>query len=174
MKFSMGETIYWVESSCNYQKRVPCPMCFGKLFVTIILGDDSQTKVSCGMCERGYEGSTGTATVWEPNARVESGLISGVSTKDGIRYEVDRHTVEEAKAFKTLEAAEIERERQYSIEVERAKEWFKQSFVNCSKKQVWSAGYHRNSIASSERNIEWHKLRLGLIKTGSQPVKEKE
>lgn len=172
MKFNMGETIYWVESSCNYQKRVPCPMCFGKLFVTIILGDDSQTKVVCGMCERGWEGATGTATVWEPNARVESGVISGISTKYGIIYEVDSYTVEESKAFKTLEFAEMEKERRYEAEVDRSKHWFKDSFVNCSRKQVWSAGYHRNSIASLERNIEWHKLRLGLIKTGSEPVEK--
>jgi len=66
MKFSLGETIYWVESSCNYQKAVPCPMCFGKRLVTIILGDESQTKIACGFCERGHEGSTGIATVWEP------------------------------------------------------------------------------------------------------------
>ena len=163
MKFNLGDTIYWVESSCNYRKQVPCPMCFGKCFVTIVLGDGSQTQTSCGFCDHGYEGPRGTATVWEPHARVESGVITGVSTKNGPRYEVGSHTVEESAAFSTKETAELERERQYSLEVDRAKKWFEDSFVNCKKKQVWSAGYHKNCIASAERTISWHKLRLGMI-----------
>lgn len=139
-------------------------MCFGKCFVTIILGDGSQTQTSCGFCGQGYEGPSGTTTVWEPYARVEVGVISGLSTKNGPRYEVDYHTVEETAAFSTKEAAELERERRYSLEVDRAKKWFEDSFVHCKKSQVWSAGYHRKCIKSAEHTIRWHQYRLGLIK----------
>jgi hypothetical protein len=138
-------------------------MCFGKRFVTIILGDDSQTKVSCGFCERGCEGSTGTATVWEPSARIETGVISGKSTRYGIKYEVGYRTVSASNAFSNAELAESERVKQYALMVEVANKYFQDSFVNCKRKQVWSAGYHKNCIASSERAIKWHRLRLGMI-----------
>lgn len=167
MKFNLGDKIYWVYSSTNYGKPMPCPMCFGKRFVTLILGDESQTKSACGFCERGMEGSTGTATVWEPYAAVRSGVISGISTKDGIRYEVGYETIKEYEAFSTEADAQIECDKQYSLAKERAKEWFEKAFIDCKKKQIWSAGYHKNCIKSAERNIEWHQLRLGMIKTGA-------
>lgn len=163
MKFNLGDTIYWVESSCNFQKQVPCPMCFGKLFVTIILGDGSQTKIDCGFCEHGLERPSGVATTWEPDARVQSGIVTGISTRDGYRYEVGHRTIDDVDAFSSQVAAETERDLRYEIELERSKEWFKSSFINCKKKQIWSAGYHRGCIASAERTIEWHKLRLGMI-----------
>lgn len=164
MKYNIGDTVYWVESSCNFQKQVPCTMCFGKKVVTIILGDDSQTKIECGACERGMDRSTGFMTVWEPNARIESGKISGVSTKGQITYEIGYRNIYETSLFSKSEDAEAERKKQYEIEVERAKEWFKQSFHTCSKKQVWSARYHKDCIKRAERDIEWHQLRLGMIK----------
>ncbi len=139
-------------------------MCFGKRFVTIILGDESQTKIICGFCSHGLEEATGTATVWEPSARIGSGVISGVSIKDGIKYEVGWKTVSEHYVFSNESDAEVQREIQYNFEVERSKKWFENSFINCRTSQIWSAGYHKNCIASAEKTIQWHKLRLGMIK----------
>jgi hypothetical protein len=37
--FKIGDTV-WVPDCGNRQKQIPCPVCFGKLRVTIILGNE--------------------------------------------------------------------------------------------------------------------------------------
>lgn len=172
MKFNIGDKVFWVESSTHYGKQIPCPLCFGKRFVTIILGDDSQTKIQCGYCEKGCSGTTGFATVWEPMARVNSGTITGVSLRDGIRYEVGSKSLTESDLFAGEQDAESLRLAKFEEEKARAEEWFRESFIQAKKKQIWSAGYHRNNIKQLERSIEWHKLRLRMIKDPAPGGKE--
>lgn len=164
MKFNIGDDVFWVESHCHYQKTIPCPMCFGKKFVTVILGDDSKVQTACGFCEREMEGSTGYATIWEPTAIIKSGQITGVSTKDGIKYEVNYNSLSEDEILTSQDAANAEYLFKLEEVKKQAQKWFNDSFVNCTKKQVWSAGYHKRCIEQAERTIEWHKAKLGMIK----------
>lgn len=160
---NIGDTIYWIESSTHFGKSIPCPMCFGKGLVTIILGDDSQEKIECGMCSHGIERPSGQARTWEASAFIKSGKISGVSTRDGLKYEVGHTSVYAHDCFDS-EADAIPRRDAELVEVQKRREaWFRESFVNCKKKQVWSAGYHRGCIESAKRTIEWHEARLGMI-----------
>ncbi len=46
MKYKLGQQLWWVEAHTHFSKYIPCIMCYGKLFVTIILGDDSTTRVA--------------------------------------------------------------------------------------------------------------------------------
>jgi hypothetical protein len=163
MKYKLGDKIFWVTSDTRYAKKIPCPMCFGKLFVTIILGDDSQSKIECGFCQSGVDRPSGLATSWEPSATVHSGTITGVSSKDGVRYEVGNASLWEHECFQDEKEATLFRDVKFDEAKELAEKWFKESFVHAKKKQIWSAGYHRQSIASAERTISWHKLRLGMI-----------
>lgn len=120
-------------------------------------------KVACGFCERGIEGSTGYETSWEPNAVVKSGEVTGVSCRDSVKYEVGYKSIYEHEVY-TESEAELVREAKFQEVKEQAEKWFKESFITCTKKQIWSAGYHRNCIKRDERSIEWHRLRLGMIK----------
>lgn len=164
MKYNLGDTIYWIEASTHCQKQVPCPMCFGKLLVTIILGDDSQTKIECGFCQRGTDRPSGFATTWEPSSVLKSGVITGVSTKDGIRYESGYKSLFEHEIYDDEKIAELVRVVKLEEVEAQAKHWFQEQFGDAKKKQIWSAGYHRECIKREERTIEWHKLRLGMIK----------
>lgn len=164
MKYSVGDEVYWVESSSNYQKSVPCPMCFGQRFVTIILGNDESEKIECGYCQKGYDRASGIATVWQPDAVVHKGTISGVTTRNGIKYEIGYKSIDEHELFNKKDDAEIEREKRYRAEVERSEKWFLDNFIQAKKKQIWSVGYHRRSIKDAEKTIAWHKSRLGMIK----------
>lgn len=165
---SIGETIYWVESHTHYGKSVPCPMCFGKRLVTIILGDESQTKIECGFCSHGLEIATGQAKTWEPVSIILSGAITGISTRDGGKYEVGYKTIPFSEVFDSEAEAIPSRDEKLEEVKSRRDAWFKENFINCSKKQIWSAGYHRDCIKSAERSIEWHKARLGMINERSQ------
>ena len=164
MKYSVGDEVYWVESSSNYSKSVPCPMCFGKRFVTIILGNEESERIECGYCQKGYDRASGIATVWKPDAVVHKKEISGVSTKNGIRYELGYRSIEEHEIFTNEDDANIEREKRYKLEVERSDRWFKDNFVNAKKNQVWSTGYHRRCIKDAKKTISWHEARLCMIK----------
>lgn len=161
---NIGDIVYWVEASCNYQKQIPCPMCFGKKIVTIILGNDSQEQIECGFCIKGFERPSGYATTWEANAVIHSGTITGISTKDGCRYEVGYHNIFQHETYDTLEQAELVRQVKLDEVIEQAKQWHLDNFKRAKQKQIWSAGYHRNQIKDAERTIEWHRDRLGMIK----------
>lgn len=164
MKYNIGDKVYWVYSESRYSKKIPCPMCFGNRMVTIILGDDSQIKSECGYCGRGDNGPSGTATTWEPIAIVKSGVITGVTTRSGIRYEVGFESLEEHELFSSeLEAKKV-REVKYKKEVERSERWFRDNFKRAKESQIWSTGYHRNCIKDNKKSIEWHQLRLAMIK----------
>lgn len=163
MRFKLGDTVFYVESSTRHQKRIPCPMCFGKKYVQIILGDDSKESIECGYCAHGFERPSGTAITWEPEAVVYKGEISGISTRDSVRYEIGYRTLSGSDIFETEEAANMERDRRFKEETERAALWFRDSFITAKKTQIWSAGYHRRCIKDLERSIGWHKLRLGMI-----------
>jgi hypothetical protein len=163
-KYNIGDTVYWVESSTHRNQTVRCPMCFGKRYVSIILGDDSVEKIACGFCERGMERSSGTATVWKADAVIKSGVISGLSMKSGVVYEIGYRNLEECYVYADNIEAEVKRKLEFEKVKRRADNWFKDSFIRCKKKQVWSVGYHKNCIKSAETNIEWHNVRLGIIK----------
>lgn len=161
---TIGKTVFWVESYTRYGKAIPCPMCFGKQFVTIILGDGSSTQSECGMCSHGLDRATGQAKVWEPTAFIKSGVVTGMSTRDGIKYEIGYQSISASQCFETEEEAKPELEKQLKEVKECAEHWYKDNFIQCKKTQLWSAGYHRGCIESAERNIAWHKARLGMIK----------
>lgn len=167
MKYKIGDIVYWVESSSNMEKTIPCPICFGKRFVIIILGDDTQEKIECGYCSHGIERATGYIKTWLPCAMVKSDRITGVSSRYGIKYELSNRQIEEQDIFDNEKDAEIEKEIRYKQEVERSQLWFKESFVSAKKSQVWSVGYHKNEIKRNQRTIEWHQERIGMIKVKS-------
>ena len=171
---ALGDKIYWVESHTHYGKTIPCPMCFGKRFVTIILGDESHTKSECGMCSHGLEYATGYAKTWDAIALIESGIITGMSTREGLKYEVDHRSVYAHECFDSEDAAIPTRETKLKEAEERRDTWFKDSFIQCKKKQLWSTGYHRECIKSAERNIEWHMLRLAMIAAKKTPTESQD
>lgn len=164
MTHNIGDTIYWVRSSTNYGKTIPCTVCFGKKVVTIILGNGEHETSECGFCSHGFEYATGYCNTWVPHAEVRQGVITGISTRDGVKYECDWESLRLHEVFLTKEEAEISCAEKLKEETERAEKWFKDSYVQATKKQLWSHGYHKGCIERAERSIEWHKLRLGMIK----------
>lgn len=164
MSHAIGETVFWVESSTNYSKKIPCKMCFGKKRVQLILGDESVIDSSCGYCENGYFGPTGFCTIWEPMAEVKMGRITGISQRDGVRYEIGHKNLFHHEVYADAAIAEEIRKIKYEEVKKHAEEWSKENFVNCTKKQIWSAGYHQRCIEDAKRNIEWHTMRAKMIK----------
>jgi len=164
-KFNIGQLAYYVESSTNYGKMVPCEMCFGKCFVTIILGDDSKEKIECGACGHGVHSPSGQMKIWEPSSVTHSGLIAGIEKDDEAwSYKIGYRNLKEHELFNSKEEAEPKRLKEFERCEKTAETWYEDSFISTKKKQIWSASYHRDSIKRSKRSIGWHEMRLMKIK----------
>ena len=165
-KFNIGDTVYFVVGDINRSKRIPCPICYGKLQVTIILGNGESSLSRCGCCCQGYEGPTGFSTVYEPRTEIQESRIRGVAEGHGTSWEYQTHsgTKKEYELWATREDAKEEYEAVKADTDARAKKWFEASFVDAKKGQLWSTGYHKKEIKYHERKIEWHEMHLGKIK----------
>lgn len=163
-KYNLGDTVYWIYSSNHYSKKIPCPMCFGKKKVEVILGDNSTIKSECGYCRHGVDFATGTATTWGPHAEIKSGKITGINMSEGWKYSVGYSSLYDYELFATEEEAAGPLAERWVEVKKQAEAFFKESFVNATEKQIWSAGYHRQCIERAKQTIEWHEARLGMIK----------
>ena len=171
-KFNIGDSVFWVYSSTNHGKRVPCEMCFGQKFVTIILGDGSQQPTECGACQAGIDPPSGVQKIWEPIAEVRSGKISGIESDRGTwRYKCGVDNLEEDEIFTEAAQADALRVTRFAEETARAAQFRKDNLVRCKQAQVWSAQYHRRQIKEHEQKIEWHRYRLAMCK---QTLERKE
>ena len=172
-KFHIGEVAFWVESSCLWQKKVHCSMCFGKLKVQIILGNDEIISSECGACSSGINGPSGFETIWEAAALVNSRNIDGVIQTHGEwKYRINNQEYFGSDLYKSAEEAEPIRLAKLAEEKQRSDSWYKDHFHELKKSQIWNAKYHRTKIEDYERSIEWHRMRLGMIKDKTPPSEE--
>lgn len=163
-KYKFDDFVYWVTSSCYYGKKIPCPMCFGKFKVQIILGDGSQESVECGYCKQGVDSTSGLAQTWEPHAEIKSGAICGIERGcEKWFYKVGYETLDEKYLFSSEAEAIPLRDERLKEETERKELWFRDHFIKAKQTQIWSSGYHKKQIECHDRTIAWHKVRLCMI-----------
>lgn len=163
--FALGQIVWYASASPHGLVEVPCPVCFGKLEVQLILGNGETQGVACNACERGFGGPTGVFHERTATSCVKSGAVTGMSMRDGVMvYEVDGWgrndayaTEAEAEARRLVlhEKAEKDAARVNEHIIEQGK-----------KKLTWSVSYHQSCIRDQERKILWHyeKLRLSREK----------
>ena len=170
-KFNIGDELFHVQSSCRYGVKVPCTICFGKLRVAIILGNGEHVNTECGHCSAGIDPPSGYSTTWKPHAYLVNGPVTGVTREyDGWKYTVGGYTVHECELFTTGKEASPVMESKLKEETERREAYERDHFITATKKQVWSAGYHRDRIADCERTMDWHKMRLCMTKEKAQSL----
>lgn len=164
-KFNIGAGAFIVRSSCHYGTKVPCRICFGKRKVVVILGNDEHVDTECGYCSAGIDPPSGQSTTWGPHADIVAGPITGIRYDyDGWKYDVGGYSTPEHELFTTREEATPVMEAKLKEEVERKQIYERDHFINATKKQIWSAGYHLNRIEDHERQINWHRMRLCMTK----------
>lgn len=140
-------TVRWWRGYGRDQVCVQCPICCGKLVVTMILGDGTRIEVDCDACRRGYEPPSGYVHEWvtrhEPiefvcdKVSVDGDRVSYTSTtgcradadelratRDECQAECDRLNAEHAK-FDT-DAMYQGRKRDRERMVQSAAYWIRQ------------------------------------------------
>ncbi len=143
--------------------RVPCPVCYGKLFVILELGNGERVTVECDGCGKGFEGAQGTVNEPCAGSRVDAVTVTGfrligdqwrilAGDHGEIRWGVE--------AFATLDEAEVERERLFAEEVKTAADRAYSMAQHKRKSVTWHVRYHRDCLARAERDMAYHTQKL--------------
>lgn len=143
--------------------RVPCPVCYGKLFVILELGNGERQAVECDGCGLGFEGAQGTINEPCAGSRVDAVTVTGfrligdqwrilAGDHGEIRWGVE--------AFATEAEAEIERERLFAEEVKTAADRAYSMAQHKRKRVTWHVYYHRNGLKKAQKDVEYHTRKL--------------
>jgi hypothetical protein len=167
MPFVIGET-YWLPVRTPEQVTIPCPVCAGQLFVTVILGDGSHVTVQCDACGLGHERPRGTITEYRLSPSAIPFVIQDVVSFNAEKYwrvqSADHRECEwadlcptEAEALAVSEAACRKHDEDTEMSHARARKR--------SGHATWSIRYANDQIKQAERTIAWHRARISEART---------
>lgn len=164
MEFKIGDTAFL---ACCGSRSVekPCPICFGKRKVTVILGDETAIETPCDFCGLGNPFSRGVVTEYESTARVEPVVITSVRATEstegrcieygglnGYVYHPEDLFSDEAAAMARAE----EKQKEYQASADERSDAGQK---HCRQKLSWSVGYHRREAARNRKDAEYHEGR---------------
>lgn len=160
MKYNIGDTV-WAASVEHYEAHEQCPDCFGKKFLTVILGDDSQVTIDCDTCAPGYEPPRGYIIFNQYKPRFRQIVIDRMEVEQsGIRYQSKCHYMfSQSDVFDTKEEAE-------SRAAEKAKKLSNDEIERLKKKErpaqtwAWNVRYYRREIRHAKKKIEYFTAKL--------------
>lgn len=167
-KFNLGETV-WMAQNVQIEKRVVCPECCGKKYVTVIFGDDSKATIHCTTCAYGYEPPNGYITLYEYKENSISTKITKIAIDlKEIHYSTDSgYYVEESHLFTNKEDADKKaKELSFYFEKEEAKKLLFKDKIN--KTWAQNACYHKKEIRQLEKSLVYHKAKLDVAKEKSK------
>lgn len=171
-EFKRGDTVY-VATYGNEEVHVPCPVCFGKRAVQVVLGDDSVVETPCEYCGRGYDGPRGWVTEYHRVAKAEHVVIEGVVVDDGLVRKVEYKTWITPNSWRCLAPENVFADaasamaRAAVIKAE-ADEYNAKCSDSAGKSTVskisWSIGYHMSQAKEHRRQAEYHEARAVVLK----------
>jgi hypothetical protein len=163
----LGQT-KWIAKAAQHSKvSQPCPDCFGKKYLIVTLGDDSQVIIDCATCAAGYEPPKGYLLIdqYEPDAELitvqemEMELIDG---KHVVLYSGNGfYRVPEAELFDCkLDALERARVKAEELAAEVQARF--QRKEKDTRTWAWNVTYHRRCIKQAQRDLEYHTKKLAV------------
>lgn len=167
-KFKIGDTVY-VSKFGRREVKEKCPVCFGKLVVTLILGDDTPVELPCKYCGRGYDPPSGQVAEWRMDAGAEAVIIDQIRTAqtgagEKVEYMVGNRSYYSIDVFSTEQEALDKSERsaaKHRQEQETRAEFIKE---DTNKNYSWNAGYHRREAKKAAEKVEYHSRMAKICK----------
>lgn len=160
---AIGQTAYEARAWSYGDKLVPCPVCYGHLFATLILGNGEHVTVECDACGIGYDGPRGVVNEPCAGSRVDTFVVAGVlQNGDGwqaLDHSGGRHAWGD-DAFATFLEADARRLVLFADAVRDAERRTSQQREHKRKKLTWVAYYNRRGIKTAERDLAYHTRRL--------------
>lgn len=162
----IGQTVYTARAWSYGDHFVPCPVCYGKLFVILELGNGERVPVECEACGIGYDGPRGVVNEPCAGSAVGSFVVSGLLQRgDDEWYLFDRDQCSSgnrwgSEVFATEALAEAQRAVLYAAAKEEAAHAAMRRWEYLRKKPTWLVHYHRKNIKRAERELAWHTQKL--------------
>lgn len=165
--YNVGDVVWWAHCGTEHVSH-PCPVCFGKRQVTLVLGNDDQVILPCSYCSHGYEDPTGIETEYEYVVKPERKTITSIeiqvsSTDEKREYRSDSYLniedifdTEGEALTRCLEVKQKLEEDQRTL-AKYLKEKAEKSFA-------WNAGYHMRATKKLRQQIEYHEKMAVLCK----------
>lgn len=169
-KYKIGDTAWFAKYAMELL-TLPCPVCFTKREVTLILGNGDEVKLPCNNCAPGYTPPSGYVKEFEYVCAAVPVYISGLVTETdsaGMETTEYRSRVAGEHGFydmtykeeclypdeATAKTAAIELKVRAEREQETRSECIKK---NNLKSFSWNAGYHLREAARNEKQMEYHR-----------------
>lgn len=180
-KYKLGDKV-WYAGSGTVKKSFPCPECFGKCHLIVILGDDSRVPIPCQSCNFRDESNWssydayphGYVNYYEFEARARLVEITRVEiTDEKVEYGFDScYSMDEDMAFDSEEDA-VKKATELSIhhtEEEKSKVYRKEKH---NRTWAWNLHYHRDCIKRAERDLAYHTAKATWAKSQVKDEKSK-
>jgi len=168
---NIGDKV-WVASRKSTQESIECPECFGKKYLTVILGDDSKVTIDCAGCSVGYDPSKGYILYHKLVHDVFFVAIVRVEITPGrVKYYFDDYIAGDDIVFDTKEEARVKAKL-------LAEEWNKAELEKVHRKEKnnrtwsWHVHYYRKKIRDAEKDIECSQRTLNAAEEHAKGEKQ--
>lgn len=171
MEFEIGDYV-WLAKTEWKEDKLPCPHCFGKKFLTVILGNDERVTIDCECCRQGYLGSQGTLAVGQYRADVSFERITRKEQRAGedVNYSVGGYSIKQNDIFILKEDAQARASEMASDN--RADEMRRfYAKENSARTWAWNATYHRNNVKRLKQELAYHESKLDVAKSAVTSTK---
>jgi hypothetical protein len=157
-EYNIGDKIWWAKYE-QIEVKKTCPVCFGKLWVTVILGDDSKVETQCSACERGFQ-QYGYVNEYEYVSAVKEVTIDRKEVNEtdsgrNVEYRYQHYCLDKTNSFSTKEEAEkrlaemiLEKQKEDLARMEHHKN-------NILHKFSWHVSYYQKQQREALKQIEW-------------------
>lgn len=172
-EYNIDDTV-WIASCGQEEVRKDCPVCYGKRFVTLILGNDDEIKTPCDYCGKGYEGPKGYILEYEWVAEPRRVTICNKTKREvngKIEYDFGSYDAYFHEAYDTKEEAEaktLENIKEREESERKNIEWRKS---HNHKTYSWHVGYSLKEIKEAKRKLDWHNQRVVFMGKRAKPSK---
>lgn len=164
-ELKIGDIAWWA-SVGQKQVNIPCPVCYGELKVTLILGNNECFETPCDFCGKGYSGPLGYVTEYQWIAEPKVIVIDGISSECGsdgckVRYKTyDNYSIDAEELFETKGEAQAKCDERVAEHDAEEKARIARGKENDKKSYSWNVGYYRSQIKKAKRDIEYAEARL--------------
>jgi hypothetical protein len=171
--FKIGQAV-WVGDVNTEKTKDPCPVCYGKKYITVILGNRDRAKVACNFCDEPFYGPRGwvygeSRTVVGAHQEVITGMDI---REDDVTYWFGGHGWHDERVAVTKEEA-LEKAKLVAI---RYDEQHKQRTADLAKHDVnktyaWNVGHYKNQLERAQRDIEFYTKKIEITQAKIKEMK---
>jgi len=165
--FAIGDTVFMGRYD-RVETHIPCPDCFGKKTLTVILGDDSQVVIRCAGCKGSIcDEPVGIVKQYEFQSTASQHVVTGIDIDaKGVReYRLDEpsdkpscysyRTARPNEIFATkAEAIAFADMRRLDHEADENKRLLGKT--NSHRDWAWHVRYHRECARKAEKDLAYH------------------